>query len=65
MDFVQDAIESLERGDAVHILLACYPGDPAAMWSSFVQTREQLQWMRERMDEVFEQIEEDLDERGA
>lgn len=57
-DFIEDAIDTLERGDARHVLLAWNDDGTPSIRSSNVPTRQQLAWVRERMAVFLNDIEQ-------
>ena len=59
-DFIEDAIDSLEKGDLGYILIAANFSSPKCHTATNIPTMEHLQWMKRRFDEVYEDLFEKL-----
>ena len=55
-DFIEDAIDSLERGNSGYILIAANYSSPKCHMATNVHSIEHLEWMKRRFDEVYENL---------
>lgn len=62
-DFAMDAAEILEKNeDAMFILFYCDYGSSVAHSRANIPSKQHLEWMRDRIDDMLETIEADLPE---
>jgi hypothetical protein len=61
-DHIDDAIDSLEAGDACYILLAAWPGTHSYHRAWALYNREQLEAMKVEMGKLYARVEEALEE---
>lgn len=59
-DFIYQAAQTLEDGEAMHLLVAAYPGDRAAIYFEDIPTMAHLKWFRGQINEVLDHIEAEL-----
>ena len=55
-DFINDAIDSLEKGDCGYLLIAANYESPKCHKASNILTLEHLEWMKRRFDEIYERL---------
>jgi len=59
-DFIEDAIDSLEKGDSGYILIAANYSSPKCHKATNIPSLEHLEWMKKRFDEVYEYLKDRL-----
>lgn len=65
-DFIEDAVQALDTDPEQHyFLITCRAGSPYHSAYAFVESSEQLRWMRRQVMSEFDHIEKQLKEREA
>ena len=57
-DFIEDAIDSLEKGDSGYLLIASNFDSTYCLKASNIPTMDHLKWMRRRFEEYYNEIEQ-------
>ena len=55
-DWIEDAIDSLEKGDCGYLLIAANYESPKCHKATNIPTIEHLEWMKLRFDEIYETL---------
>jgi len=64
-DFIEDAIDSLQKSDQAHVMVAGFGvGHRTVHQSAGCANRATLEWLKRQAARVFAKMEKDLEERG-